>query len=460
MTLFTTGMIAQSVDLREFHRHHVKSRPNEVRNWSLPQQIRLPSIDVALSGIFPSMVFDKEKDANKFAGGQGNLVGANGELASIVRPLTAAAAPAKQPWASDMVSIRFKGVEPPMKTSEPSDGDSADAPLTCLSDAVIKVRKPAKFVSLKGTVDRDVSYHPGKGEFSLRIRHAIGESTLATLKSRVKAVDRFVNFLESMDKAKGTITSESVTLRQVTFSYNEPPPTEGEDTEQLPHQWRIILDLSKDDINIQLEKGNPHLRVADLMRNLVNSEGGIQALMVWLPTSLPAYAAIERIETAWADIQTRRQGYVEFSIKTIDWMSIRYVLPGSEPVGQQSTRQLTLDIKIKGRRGELWWNIYRVQGNNKSEDEFSIALKPIWQGRGTDWHGLVTSAAGRPSNGIVHLLTAIDDAIRALVGTDGMLMVDPTTQGSSSQSMQSFTQPTTQASQGSAKAGPQVYVID
>lgn len=453
-------MIAQSVDLREFHRHHVKSRPNEVRNWSLPQQIRLPSIDVALSGIFPSMVFDKEKDANKFVGGQGNLVGANGELASIVRPLTTATAPAKQPWASDMVSIRFKGVEPPMKTSEPSDGDSADAPLTCLSDAVIKVRKPAKFASLKGTVDRDVSYHPGKGEFSLRIRHAIGESTLMTLKSRVKAVDRFVNFLESMDKAKGTITSESVTLRQVTFSYNEPPPNESEDNGQLSHQWRIIIDLSKDDINIQLEKGNPHLRVADLMRNLVNSEGGIQALMVWLPTSLPAYAAIERIETAWADIQAKRQGYVEFSIKTVDWMSIRYVLPGSEPIGQQSTRQLTLDIKIKGRRGELWWNIYRVQGNNKSEDEFSMALKPIWQGRGTDWHGLITSAAGRPSNGIVHLLTAIDDAIRALVGTDAMLMVDPTTQGSSSQSMQSFTQPTTQASQGSAKAGPQVYVID
>ena len=458
-------MIAQSIDLREFHRHHVQSRPSEVRNWSLPKQIRLPSIEVALSGIFPSMVFESaERDSAKNMGGQTSFVGANSELASIVRPLTAAAVAAKQPWANDMVSIRFKGVEPPARSSEPLDDAPADSPLLCISDAVIKVRKPSKFVSLKGTVDRDVSYYPSKGEFSLRIRHSIGESTLTALKSRVKAVDRFVNFLESMDKAKGTITSESVTLRQVTFSYNEPPPKEGESKEQETPRWRIILDLSKEIIDIQLEKGNPHLRVADLMRNLVNSDGGIQALMVWLPTSLPAYSAIDRIETAWADIQARRQGYVEFSIKTIDWMSIRYVLPGSEPAGQKSTRQLTLDIKIKPRRGELWWNIYRVQGPDaSSEDEFSTALKPVWEGKGEDWHGLITSAAGRPSTGIVTLLTTIDDAVRALVDSspDGVFMIDPmTTQGSSSQSMQSFTQPTTQQSQGSAKGGPQVFVID
>ncbi|CAM1507272.1 Fc.00g069130.m01.CDS01 [Cosmosporella sp. VM-42] len=465
LTLFTTGMIAQSVDLRELHRHHIKSRQSQSRNWSLPQPVRLPSTEIALSGIFPTLVFDSaESESAKGSSGQAATVGQNSELASILRPLTqpltTVALSAKQPWANDIVSIVFKGVQPPRKLEGSLDPPPADTPLTCVSDAIIKVRKPSKFASLKGLVDREVSYHPQKGEFCLRIRHGIGESVLTTLKSRVKAVDRFVNFLESMDKAKGTLVSEKVTLRIVTFSYSE-PRDQNDDNTQRPPRWRIVLDLSKDSIDIKLQRDNPHLRVIDLMKTLVNSDGGIEALMLWLPTSLPALSAIQRIETTWADIQAMRQGYVEFSMKSVDWMSIRYTIAGSERLIQQSRRQLTLDVKIKVRRGEPWWNIYRVYStNHPQEDEFTTALKPIWEGKGHDWHGLITSVAARPSSGIVDLLTAVDDAIRALVGTpEGTFVTDLTTQNSSSQSMQSFTQPTTQQSQGTGK-GSQVVVID
>lgn len=465
LTLFTSGMIAQSIDLREFHRHHVRSRSSEARSWSLPQQVRLPSIEIALSAVFPSMVLESaERGPAHGANGQSSVVEANNELGSVVRPLIATAISAKQPWANDVVSIRFKGVLPLSKKSTPSEEAAQDPPLICLSDAVIKVRKPAKFTSLKDMDGPDVAYNTLKGEFCLRIRHAIGTSIFETLKSRIKAVDRFVNFMESMEKAKGTITDKEVALKKVAFCYGEPLRAASENDESPLPSWRIELDLSQDNIDIRLQKGNPHLRVADLMRNLVNSDGGIQALMGWLPTSLPAFTAIERIETAWEDIQERRQGYVELSIKTIDWMSIRYVLPGPDPMGLHVNRQLILDIKIRSRRGELWWNIYRINNPGTShDDEFTTALKPIWEGKGGGWHGLTTSAAGTPTMGIVNLLAAIDEAVRALVGAEVTFMIDfTTTQGSSSQSMQSFTQPTpmTQHSQASGNGGPQVVVLD
>ncbi|KAI5463043.1 mediator complex subunit MED14-domain-containing protein [Mariannaea sp. PMI_226] len=417
LTLFATGMIAQSVDMRELHQNHIKSRPNQVKNWSLPQQIRLPSIEIALSGVFPSMVFDSvEKDGKNANGRAGSSLDST-KLASIVRPITGLDISGRQAWANDVVTIQFRGVQSPTKNPTTPDGASATS-LMCTSDAIIRVRKPAKFSSLKAVVDDDVHYNPRKGEFRLRIRHAIGEPILPTLKSRVKAVDRFVNFLESMDKAKGTIQSDRVSLREVAFSYTDSSQDRSEDQSQPQDQqrWSVVLDLSKDNIDVKLQEGNPHLRVADLMQGLVNTEGGIEALMVWLPASLPALDAIQRIEASWANIQTQEQGHVEFSMKTIDWMSIRYTLAGSSD-GTQPTRQLVLEVRIKVRRGEPWWHMWRSpsgSSNSLMEDEFTPLLKTLWEAKGGDWHGLGTSAAARPVKGVVKMLTAMDDAIRSL----------------------------------------------
>ncbi|KAF5012223.1 hypothetical protein FDECE_1711 [Fusarium decemcellulare] len=427
LMVFATGMIVQAVDMRELHRHHIKCRPNEARNWSLPQQVRLPSIEIALSGIFPSMVFDSaEKDGTKASSGSSNEGIDNSELASIVQPATALSVSTRQPWANDIVSIRFKGVQPPdPEPSGPEDADpenaKPDPPLTCVSDAIIRVRRPAKFTSLRGTmVGRDVSYNPRKGEFCLRMRHSIGQPIMENLKSRVKAVDRFVSFVESMDKAKGSIRSEAVSLKAVVFSYGNPTSQPDDQSSTPPRLWRVALDLSKDDIDIKMETGNPHLRVVDLMQNLVNSDGGIEALMAWLPASLPALEAIQKMEESWADIEARNQGRFTFSMNSVDWMTFQYSLTGSGSASQMPQRQIAFEGRMKSRRGEPWWHIWRAApGNDTSppDDEFTPALKPVWEGRGEDWNGLATSAAGGPSRGVVGVLMAIDGAIRPLAGT-------------------------------------------
>ncbi|KAK5987620.1 Mediator of RNA polymerase II transcription subunit 14 [Cladobotryum mycophilum] len=420
LTLFATGMITQSVDTRELHRQRIRSKINDNLNLSLPQQVRLPSIEVALSELFPAMVPD---DSNKMTAPIINAaeVMDNIELLSLINQDAGAPSSSKRTWAHNNVAIRFKGVQCLSPPREGDDGNVLDRELMCTSDAIIRVKRPSKFLALNGLVDRDVSYCPSRGEFCLRIRRSATEPILGYLKPRIKAIDRFVNFLEAMDRAKGAITSESVTLRKVTFAYGNPVQdgkVGGNGTP--PRRWRVVMDLSKDEIDVEIEKGNPHLRVIDLMRRLVNKDGGIGALMAWLPVSLPALMAIEKMESEWDELSTRSLGQLEFSMKTITWMNLSYNIFGPNGTGPQ--KRVSLDIRIKARRGEAWWHAWRSDTDatgGPQEDEFTRVLKPIWDAKGDNWLGLATSAAGKPDGGVAGMLLAIDDAIREVAPTPG-----------------------------------------
>lgn len=299
----------------------------------------------------------------------------------------------------------------PSQKPSPEDEDDSTQRLVCLSEAIIKVRKPSKLASLRGRVDRNVLYDARKGEFHLLMRHPVGEPSLGVLKSRIIAIDRFVCFLEALEKSKETIQSENISLRGVSFFYSDKQP----DASASPQRWRVSLDLSKDEVDVHLGKGNPHLRVIDLMKRLVNLDGGIQALMSWLPTSLSTLMAIDTIETNWEDIQARTQGQVEISIQTLDHMGIRYTIMGTTDAGQPAKRQLILEARISMRQNEPWWIIKRSE-KNPLQERFNTALQPVWSGRGKGWLGLSTSAAGKASGGAAELLQKVDEAVRGLVG--------------------------------------------
>ncbi|KAF5530480.1 mediator of RNA polymerase II transcription subunit 14 [Fusarium mexicanum] len=420
LTLFATGMIAQAVDQHELYRHNIKFLLQDTRNWSLPQQVRLPTLEISLSDIFPSMVFNMAEKDNAKAADESNAVSETSRLGPVAPTASTSGISTRQPWAHDIVSIRFKGIEPVDKEASGAGGPISDVSFMCVSDAIIKVRKPAKFAMLKGhMVGRDVSWKARTGEFCLRMRSNIGRSILENLKARVKAVDRFVSFFESLDKARGFIKAESVSLKEVTFSYGPPASQEVENAE-ASRLWRVALDLSNNDIDIQVQETNPHLPVTDLMQKLVNGANGIGALMDWLPVSLPTMEAFKKIREAWSDIEARREGRFKFVMNSTDEMSFEYLLAGTGPGNQQVQRSITFLGQIKQRRGEPWWHIERKilsGGWPSSNDGFSAALKPVWDGKGNDWRGLVTGAAGRPENGIIDLLLAIDEAIRPLTGS-------------------------------------------
>ena len=420
-------MISQSIDLRELYRQHIKNRISE--SLSQPaRSMRLPAIDIALSAIFPTMVYDSaEEDADHAA--RISALGESTRTPAPQHPVTTTSLSPRQPWAKDIITLRFKAVQVPPPVPGSEDQHARAQLLICVSEAIVKVHKPSKLASLGGRVDRNVFYDARKGEFHLLIRHAVDEPTLCVLKSRIISIGRFVCFLEALEKSKDTIQSEKVSLQGVSFYYGEKhSQVAGAGAGESPQRWRVVLDLSEDEVGVKLDKGSPHLRVIDLMKRLVNLDGGIRALMSWLPNSLPTMTAIDNIETSWEEIQARGLGRVEFSIKTMDWMGIRYTINDNKTANGPVWRQLRLEARIKIRHNEPWWHIWRPSNSdannnnnghknngNVPRDGFDHALKSVWDGRGKGWQGLGTSAAGKTSGGAAVMLQKVDEAIRGLV---------------------------------------------
>lgn len=409
LALFTTGIITQSVDVRELHRHRIKSKSSGNTDPSLSQQVRLPSIEISLADLFPSMASPRDKTA----------AADDSDLFSLMQKHTGTATlKPKQAWADEVVLVNFKGIRSLSATPEEADADgSPPSKLICASDAVIKVRRPATFAALKGMVDRDVSYNPGRGEFSLRILRPVGSPILDALKPRIKAIDRFVNFYEAVASAGGAVTTELMTLSRVTFCYGARPGPGGQGVE-TSKPWRVSLNLSKDEIKVEMDRGNPHLRVLDLMKRLVNSDGGIGALITWLPASLPALAAVDELQTRWDSVEAQNQGRLEFAMNAIGWMRIKY--SGAAPGGIEE--RVVLELRMKLRQGGAWWHVWRCDAGAGASppDEFTKALKPVWSAKGQGWLGLTTGAASRPGHGVEAMLLAINDALRrVVVGTGG-----------------------------------------
>ena len=374
-------------------------------------------MQIALSSIYPSMVTDVSESDSVIAKSLG--IGTKTELSSMLQSQSMLSLAPKQAWANDIVTVKFRGVQPAWKkaSSQAGGAGTQDRMLMCIADAVVKVTRPAKLASLKGLVDDDVSYHPRRGEFCVRMIHALGEPVLDVLKSRVKAIDRFVSYHEALEKMGDSITCKSATLRTIVCSYGDPVPAADVGAKSPQRQWTVTLDLSRDDINVRLERGNPHLRAVDLIQRLVNVEGGIKGLLTWLPSSLPFLKAIDSITEGWDDLAAKDQGRVDFCMRMIDWMSIRYTIRATDSMGNRSDKVLKLEARIRLRRGEPWWHIWRAERLASSPpDRFDGALQSILQGKGESWQGLVSSAAATPKEGIVNMLKAADDAAKGLIG--------------------------------------------
>lgn len=405
LTLCATGMIAQAIDLADLHRAGIKSRISEEASWSLTQSITLPSVEIALSAIFPSMVANGIRQPSPSYEHPGAE-----SLRALLQPNAVLFTHANQPWASDLVTVRFRGLEAAQSSSSDTDNDEQAKELIRVSDAIIHVEKPTRFAALEQTTDRDVSFMPKTGEFRLQLRHPVGQPVLPILRSRIKTVDRFVNFLEAVESSKSGISRGEVSLKNVSCTYPD-AGSQDSDGDEKPKLWELGLHLSADEITVLLQKDNPHLRVVDLLQKLANTEGGIWSLMTWLPVSIAAMHAIRDIETRWSSIEASGKGHVRIFTKTLDWLSIVYTIspPGKPP------KTAAFDLRVRSRRGEALWHIQRLDANPSKDDPFGPALQAIWAGRGTGWLGLKSSAAGQPQGGIATMLSSVDEAIRGVL---------------------------------------------
>ncbi|KAK3695085.1 mediator complex subunit MED14-domain-containing protein [Podospora appendiculata] len=390
LAVYVTGMVSQLTDLRELHSKRMYHATREAANYSLPPQVKLPTIFVRLSEMLRSRTGSKESQV---------------------------------PWAREFIQISFMGIrhgaedEALMLTSKPDatvPGARRDSRLKIVAEARISVTNKAKFRLLKGNVDHDVMFNPYLGQFCLRLRAYMGSPVVNLLSSRIQALERLVDFVEAIHRAGKNAVPESATLREVVFTYTSDP---APGSPQSPRPWRVHLDLTNDEaINVTLEKGNPHLRILDYLHRIANSSR-FETLPQWLLFSLPLYRGLEKIEDDWEKLSLRNEGHIYVFHKAIDWMTIRFQIatPGSPTA---PPRQVNLDIKPHIRRGKQLWHVFRSEVANRGNDEFDRVLTQlVWSTNSNGVKGLGNSAAADPEIGIEPLLTLVSDAVKSLVGT-------------------------------------------
>ncbi|KAB5580182.1 mediator complex subunit MED14 [Coniochaeta sp. 2T2.1] len=424
LNIFATGMISQIVDLKVLEDRGIKHVPRVQSNDALPAQITLPAVYVRLSEIVPGLTQRS-----------GSTTG----------------------WAVDYVKISFRGAQQSVEgnaAAQPGDGSQPRVgvgSIKAVSDATITVADKTKFKDLKGNVDSDVTFNTRLGEFVLHLRQEIGTSLIDTLANRLRAIGRLVDFVDAMRKSGGGIICESVTMKEIVFSYGDDLLGQSDNMLQQQQQprWMARLDLaSAPNIRVSLDQGNPHLRVLDLLEAFANSER-LRDLPNHLKLTFSMLKALESIEQAWAKIAENGDGSVDIHHWSLDYATITYRLPGSDP---KQPRKLVLGIKQAFKAGmEYWFVEYQLKHGFVvlPHAEFATALKPIFDSRGPHWKGLGTGAAGAAGDGIEQLLSVVNNAVLGLVGSP------PPPQPQRQQQPQQLQQPTPNQSFADSAASTQ-----
>ncbi|KAH8880682.1 MED14-domain-containing protein [Thozetella sp. PMI_491] len=388
LTVFVAGIVTHYTDLRELGRNQIKHDLREPSGFSPIPGIKLPVLSVRLSALL------RETSSRRRA------------------------------WAKDSVTISFRGVRNVLDEQEPVQGAVVSqayrrAPKTeFVAEARLTVADKSKFSLLKGQVDHDVQFNARTGQFVMRLKTEVGGSIVTLLASRLEALQRLVYLVEAIRQGGKGVSLQSVSLTQISFTYENGAPASTSvfsGPSQPPRRWRTMLDLrSSGQMSITLEKGNPHLRVKDILSRLIAHQ--LEQLPLWLQLTLPLFRALDKMDDDWEKIYLNNQGTLEYFPRDLQWIVIRYTLPGPP---QQIRRRFNLDVRMRPRRGKLQWHVTRLEHEPAAKnpnDEFNRILKQkVWSNHGQGWKGLMTGAAADPHTGIEPLLGLIDSTIRAML---------------------------------------------
>ncbi|ROV97617.1 hypothetical protein VSDG_04624 [Cytospora chrysosperma] len=378
LSALTTGMIAQITDITTLRKNKIQYAAKRADNPYLSSRLKIPGLYVRLAAILPPQSNERKL---------------------------------KQPrgsWAEEFVQIVFRGVR--------GAAGPSNKRLVVAADVKIVVNDRSKFALIRGNVDHDVVYQPRTGQFRLQLRTEIGKSFIESLATRLKAIDRLVEFVAAMSSRANTVKCESVTLRKVVFTYGTPEHAAAGPQQDQP-RWRVVLDLAGSErVKITLEKGNPHIRVQDMLERLVNSPVGFEQLPYWLQMTLPLHRGLDSIEDSWAETSASYQGEIQILPRALDWLNVHFELPAPP---NKPSRTIRLSFRLKSRRGQLWWNMERCPGPEgpprKENDAFDAALQPVFGGRGDGWQGHGKSAVAHPhGGGIEGLLARVSGVVKAM----------------------------------------------
>ncbi len=386
LTVFVAGIVTHITDVRELRRNQITYGTQDAPLQGAMPGIKLPVLSLRLSALLK--------------GGSPN----------------------RRAWAKDCVTIAFKGVYNfwDRQGSSPGQGQKAAPTTQLIAEARLTVADKSRFSLLKGSVGHDVQFNPRTGQFVMRLRADVGRSIVTLLTSRLEALQRLVYLVEAIRQGGKGVILQDVSLRQISFAYENGAPASNPSAPSglaTARRWKANLDLTAGgQMGITLERGNPHLRVKDVLARVVRQQ--LEQLPTWLLLTLPLFRSLDKIEDDWERYFVHQQGTVEFFPRDMQWIVIRYTLPSPQ---QQPRRRLNLDIRLRPRRGRLQWHVARMEQDPNAKnpnDEFNKILRQhVWSTSGTGWKGLMTGAAAEANEGVESLLLLIDTTIRGLLPT-------------------------------------------
>ncbi|CAK7267227.1 mediator complex subunit [Sporothrix epigloea] len=405
LNIYATGILAQYIDARELAVRHKSARAIRITNPYLPTRAKLPAMSIRLADLLA---------------GDPLAAGAGAEVA-----VATSAKVSRRWWKDDFVRLLYRGVDAE-GGEEAKDGKESQRQMSVLYEACLTVldRKQFQLLENSARLDQDAAFNSRTGEFCLYLRTAVGESVIGPLVCRLWSMERLVGFLDAIRRESRVVHTQTVSLSQLVFSYSVGPgnPLTPAEQESLTTEaaaasaaaaascgrWRVTLDLSDSaHVRLQLERGCPHLRVADFLNRIANDPAIYAAVPFFLTATLPLYCALDRMEDAWELLQMRHADAFGIFPRSLDWIVVRYALPPGPRNVHARPRLLVLDIRLKTRRGELLWQIRRVEGNSPettdasgpaiaADNDLAHAMRRIFQGSGPGWRGLSTAAVASP----------------------------------------------------------------
>ncbi|KFY13905.1 hypothetical protein V492_02979 [Pseudogymnoascus sp. VKM F-4246] len=409
--LLSTSMISYYTNMRALHSRRAKFMLRNTSKTALSSRQGQPALYVRLSTLLPS----KNKS-----------------------PRTG------KPWAKDVLKVSFQGIETlekknagtsPADASDqtPSNPPSGLAGLRqqdteegaiMIAEGHMETAIPAGLL-VKQHVDKDIAFHPSTSAFAFRLQARVGEPSIAALIERLQRVERLVDFVQVINAHPDSLHCESVSLSRLIFSYGcvQVPGPNQPHTESPRYQAIIDFSSQTSQLELQLEAGNPHIRILDHLNKILNSPLGLHGLAIILPITLPVLRALDAAEDSWEDIPSSE---LQILCRAADWYAVRYILTPPSDGGNNALpaapKRVVFEIRLHRRGNVPWWCMRRDQKHNAATvDPLDLALKEkVWTGgeKGV-WMGMQCAAIARTS-GAEGMVLRVDSAMRDMM-KDGTL---------------------------------------
>ncbi|KAL5346795.1 mediator complex subunit [Pseudogymnoascus australis] len=407
LQLLSTSMISYYTNIRALHSRRAKFTLRKTPKSMLSSRQGQPDLYVMLSTLLPS----KNKS-----------------------PRTG------KPWAKDVLKVSFQGIETLEQKEAPTipvggSDQSPSNPLSALSGPVgprqpdveecaimiaeghMETAIPAGLL-VKQHVDKDIAFHPSTGAFAFRLQAKVGEPSIVPLIERLQRVERLVDFVQVINAHPDSLHCESVSLSRLIFSYGcvQSPGPNQPHTESPRYQAIIDFSIQTTQLELQLEAGNPHIRILDHLNKILNSPLGLHGLATILPLTLPVLRALDAAEDSWEDIPSSE---LQILCRASDWYAVRYILtPPSDGDNKAPAvpKRIVFEIRLHRRGNVPWWCMRRDQKHNAGTvDPLDLALKEkVWTGGEKDvWMGMQCAAIAQTS-GAEAMVLRVDSAMRDL----------------------------------------------